>query len=186
MTKWLLNVLIPLLILGGSYIAWPRYSIEQLENAARDQDLEVLQNYVDFPELRDNLQVRLQRRIRASMGEELPAEWGDLFVAGSNLFVAPLLRQLVTPEGVAGLLRGGRDLRTLERELYRQGRQPDGAPEPAAESDEPDGWQLQGWKLAGIDRAYADYGDGRRRELRLILERQGLRWRLVDMVLLAP
>ncbi|MCW8126265.1 DUF2939 domain-containing protein [Microbulbifer halophilus] len=186
MTKWFLRTLIPLVVLAGCYIAWPRYSIEMLENAARDEDLETLQDYVDFPALRDNLQSRLQRRVRESMADDLPAEWGDLFTAGTNLFMAPLLRQLVTPKGVAGLLRGGRDLRALERELYRQVPPPGGGPEAAPETGDhaPDSWQLQGWGLVGIDRASADYGDGGRHELRLMLERQGLRWRLVDIALL--
>lgn len=186
MAKWLLKTLILLLILGGGYIAWPRYSVEQLENAARTEDLDKLQRYIDFPELRDNLQQRLQRQLRDSMGEEIPPELSDLFVAGSNLFMAPLLRQLITPGGVAELLRGGRDLRAFERELYRQQWEPMEEPDrsgPDAVTKE-NGWQLQGWRLTGLNRAAADYGDGESRELRLILERQGLHWRLVDIALL--
>ncbi len=186
MKKWLSIGLAILLILAGGYIAWPRYSLGQLESAARDEDLEALRKYVDFPLLRDKLQSRLQRRVRESMAEDLPAEWGDLFAAGTNLFMAPLLRQLVTPEGVAGLLRGGRDLRALERELYRQPTAPVGEAEAGrdADRDGPGDWKLQGWRLVALDRASADYGGDGRRELRLILERQGLRWRLVDIALL--
>ncbi|MFC6977530.1 DUF2939 domain-containing protein [Microbulbifer taiwanensis] len=120
MKKWLCVVLISLALLAAGYIALPRYTIGQLEQAARNEDSEQLQRHIDFPALRDNLQQGLQRQLRESMGEEVPAELGDFLAAGANLLIAPLLQQLVTPEGIGELLRGGRELREFERELYRQ------------------------------------------------------------------
>ena len=183
MTKWLLKTLVLLLILAAAYAAWPRYSVEQLEEAARAEDMDRLQRYIDFPELRGNMQLRLQRHLRESVGEDVPEEWGDLLIAGSNLFMGPLLRQLVTPEGIAELMRGGKDLRAFERELYSQQRGSSAAG-PDAGAAEGEDWQLLEWQLTGFNSAEADYGEGGVPQLRLLLQRQGLRWRLVDIVLL--
>ncbi|WP_323846354.1 DUF2939 domain-containing protein [Microbulbifer magnicolonia] len=194
MKKLLWIALLSLTLLVAGYVALPGYSLEQLEQAAQDasaeqqsvrrQGVETLQHYVDFPVLRDNLKLRLQQRLRESMGDALPAEFDELISAGASLFIGPLLQQLVTPAGIADLLRGGRNLREFERELYRQ----QGAP-AATELREPEtsgdsGWQRLRWRFAGIDRVVADYGERGQADLRLILARRGLRWQLVDLELL--
>jgi len=186
MKKWLWSSLVLLAMLAAGYVALPRYTVAQLEQAARSEDSERLQQYVDFPALRDNLQQRLQQRLHGSMGDSVPPELDELLTAGANLFIGPLLRQWITPAGIGELLRGGRNLAEFERELYRQARQPEyGSQAVPPRPAEPAGdWQLQHWHLAGINSAVADYGDGERPQLRLYLERQGLHWRLVDIALL--
>lgn len=185
--KWLFFALFSFALLAAGYIALPRYTIGQLEQAARNENTEQLQRHIDFPALRDNLKLRLQRQLRESVGDEMPEEFGELLSAGANLFIGPLLQQLVTPEGIGELLRGGEELREFERELYRQSSPPPRQP-PAVESEEEGaeaGWQLQRWRFAGANRVTADYGEGGAAELRLILERRGLHWQLVDIQLLS-
>lgn len=184
MKKWLFVTLFSFALLAAGYIALPRYTIEQLEQAARNENTEQLQRHIDFPALRDNLKLRLQRRLRESMGEEIPEEFGELLSAGANLFIGPLLQQLVTPEGIGELLRGGEELREFERELYGQS-SPSPRQLPEAKEDREAGWHLQRWRVAGANRVTADYGEEDAAELRLILERRGLRWQLVDIQLLS-
>lgn len=183
MKKWLWISVVSLAVLAAGYIALPRYTVAQLEEAARREDVERLQRYIDFPVLRDNLKARVQERLRRSMDDSVPQELNELFTAGTNLFIGPLLQQLVTPAGVGDLLRGGRNLAEFERELYRQPADGGAGGDTGAPADDGE-WQLLGWRLAGLNRATADYGSDGDVQLRLFLERRGLRWRLVDIALL--
>lgn len=182
MKKWLLTILLSLSVVAAGYIALPRYTLEQLVDAAEAENIDRLQRYIDFPALRDNLKAGVQRRLRESMDEAIPEELGELFAAGTNLFIGPILQQLVTPEGIAELLRGGKNLREFERDLYRE--YPPEDSQPMADDEDSTGdWHLQGWRFVDINRVSADYGGDGDTQLRLILERQGLHWRLVDIEL---
>ena len=184
MKKWLGITLLALTIVVAGYVAMPRYTVDKLEEAARNEDIEALQQYVDFPALRDNLKVRVQRHLVESIGDSVPPELGELLSAGTNLFIGPLLRQLVTPAGIGDLLRGGKNLEAFERELYRQPM--DDTVTPPPDDDEQDGdWQLQAWRFTALDRVSADYGENGEVALRLIMGRQGLHWRLVDIALIS-
>ncbi|MGL6162448.1 DUF2939 domain-containing protein [Microbulbifer sp.] len=183
MKKGLLISALLLALFAGGYTALPWYTAEQIVRAAEAEDIERLRGYIDFPTLRENLKLRLQQRLRESMGESVPEELSELLTAGANLFIVPILNQLVTPEGIGDLLRGGKNLREFERELYRDSL-PDGEPvEPDPREREGD-WRLLGWHFVDFNRVAADCGDDNGAQLRLILERQGLHWRLVDIALL--
>ncbi|SFC08183.1 Protein of unknown function [Microbulbifer thermotolerans] len=183
MKKWLTIALVSFALLAAGYIALPRYAIEQLEMAARDENEEQLQRYIDFPALRDNLRLRLQRKLRESVNGDVPEEFREFLAAGVNLFVSPLLQQLVTPEGIGELLRGGKDLREFELELYRMSSSVSGDVVDVPENEE-NTWQLRRWRFVGVNLVSADYGGDTTARLRLILERRGLRWQLVDLHLL--
>ncbi|WP_193162935.1 DUF2939 domain-containing protein [Microbulbifer hainanensis] len=183
MKKWLWITLLALMVVAAGYVALPRYTVAKLEEAARAEDIEALQQYVDFPALRDNLKVRVQRHLVESMGDSVPPEFGELLTAGTNLFIGPLLRQLVTPRGISDLLRGGKNLQAFERELYRES-MGDTVNPPPDDVEQSGDWQLQAWRFTGLNQVSADYGENGEVALRLIMERQGLHWRLVDIALL--
>lgn len=183
MKKGLLISALLLALFAGGYAALPRYTAEQIVRAAEAEDTERLRRYIDFPTLRENLKLRLQQRLRESMGESVPEELSELFAAGANLFIMPLLNQLVTPEGIGDLLRGGKNLREFERELYRDSL-PNGEPVEPAPRDREGDWRLLSWRFLDFNHVAADCGDENGAQLRLILQRQGLHWRLVDIALL--
>lgn len=192
MKKWMGMALLAFALIAIGYVALPGFALERLEQAAqavdandpreRQRGVEALRRYVDFPVLRDNLKLRLQRQLRESMGDSLPQEFDELLVAGTNLLLSPLLSRLVSPEGIADLLRGGRNMHEFERELYRQ-RRPRTEPEQHTAEQNAE-WRRLGWRFAGPNRITADYGDSDRAALRVALERRGLRWRMVDIELL--
>lgn len=173
-----LLVLAVLLSLGG-YIALPWYTVERIERTAAEDDVERLAGYIDFPTLRDNLKAGLQEDLRRSMGDDVPPELSDFLSAGTNLLIGPILRQLVTPEGMAELLRGGESLLAFERELYRRSGPPATGDEGSEEVTED--WRLLGWRFDGLNRVHADYGPQGDPQLQLLLQRQGAQWRVVDL-----
>ncbi|WHI45143.1 DUF2939 domain-containing protein [Microbulbifer sp. VAAF005] len=188
--------LIFVLIIAG-YVALPFYSIEQLQRAAemaksdqpqiRTESIDTLEHYVDFPVLRDNLKIRLQQQLRSSLSDSIPQEFDELLSAGANFFMEPLLQQFITPEGIADLLRGGEDLEAFEREIYRQGSEAaDGSESgPSTREEKEDSWQRMGWHFTDLNHLSVDYGEHGRPELRLLMQRNGLRWQLVDIQLLS-
>lgn len=177
MKKWLLFISFAVIaLLATVYFASPRYAISKLELAARNGNVEQLQHYIDFPSLRGNLNNRLQHRLNEALGEDTPDEVREFLAAGSSLLVGPLLQQLVAPENIGDLLSGGKALVQFGHEMYRQ-------PLPSTEKKHR-GWRLLHWRFASINRVTADYGDEQSAQLRLILERHGLHWQLVDLELL--
>ncbi|AWF83047.1 hypothetical protein BTJ40_20725 [Microbulbifer sp. A4B17] len=187
--------LILVLVIAG-YAALPFYSIGQLQRAAemakseqpqvRSESIDTLERYIDFPVLRDNLKVRLQQQLRSSLSNSVPQEFDELLSAGANFFMEPLLQQFITPEGIADLLRGGEDLEAFEREIYRQGSemQSSSESEPSTEEDKEDSWQRMGWHFTDLNHLSVEYGEYGRPELRLLMQRNGLRWQLVDIQLI--
>ncbi|WP_444926182.1 DUF2939 domain-containing protein [Microbulbifer sp. TRSA002] len=185
-----------LVLITAGYVALPFYSIEQLQRAAimaksdqpqvRAESIDMLERYVDFPVLRDNLKIRLQQQLRNSLSNSIPQEFDELLSAGANFFMDPLLQQFITPEGIADLLRGGEDLEAFQREIYRQGGEtPDisGNETSAAEENE-DSWQRMGWHFTDLNHLSVEYGEHGRPELRMLMQRNGLRWQLVDIQLI--
>lgn len=195
-TLWSGAVVLALLLAG--YVVLPFYALEQLQRAAqmaaaeepekRRESLDTLERYVDFPVLRDNLKLRLQSQLRSSIGNSIPQEFDELVTAGANFFMGPLLQQFINPEGVAELLRGGKDLQSFERELFAQDLQEKPAPVPEKvqpmENGSSNGWRRLGWRFTDINHMRADYGEHNRAELRLLMQRNGLHWQLVDIELL--
>ncbi|WP_444887458.1 DUF2939 domain-containing protein [Microbulbifer sp. JMSA008] len=198
MKKFLWAGAVIIMVITAGYVALPFYAMEQLQRAAkmagaqepekRRESIDTLERYVDFPVLRDNLRVRLQEQLRSSIGNSIPQEFDELLTAGANFVMGPLMQQFVTPEGVAALLRGGEDLQGMERKLFGQDTAPqaDSYPQTRQDSEEKpeSSWRRLKWRFTDINHLSADYGEANRAELRLIMQRNGLHWQLVDIELL--
>ena len=179
MKKWFL---LALLLLVGAYVGTPWYTARQIAEAAHREDLQRFRGYIDLPGLRANLKLQLEQRLRESLGADTAPELSDFLTAGANLFIGPLLQGMVTAEGLAALLRGDDQLWLFERELYRSA-DPDRPEGRTMEGRERDSGELElvSLRFVGLDRVAADYGANEAAELRLILERQGIHWRVVDL-----
>nr|WP_255775456.1 DUF2939 domain-containing protein [Microbulbifer sediminum] len=166
-------------MLAAAYVAMPWYTAHQLAETAHNREIEQFGEYLDLPALRANLKTHMQQRMRESMDRDVPPELSDFLAAGANLFLSPLLEGLVTAEGLAALLRGGDELWQFERDLYR----PEAGRDRPAAGARRDGGELRlrRWGFTGVSRIAADYGAGDETELRLVLERQGLHWRVIDL-----
>lgn len=199
--NWLLRIGLVLFLLIMAYAALPWYSARQLIEAAQHSDVAKLQRYVDFPQLRGNIRRRLQEEMHRSVGGDLPPELGDLFSAGADLFLGPLLERLISPEGISQLVQGQRDWREFERELSNlgtgrssagradRGSQPQPIPQedPAGSADDEHShhWQLQHWYFSGHSTVEVVCGNRDNDDrVQLQLQRKGLRWQLVDIRML--
>ncbi|WP_226664746.1 DUF2939 domain-containing protein [Microbulbifer aggregans] len=199
-TWWLRGLLI--LFLGAViYAALPWYSARQLIEASRQGDVAQMERYIDFPLLRANIKQHLQQELRASMGGNVPQELDGLFNAGSDLILGPVVERLVSPRAIAEFIQGRKEWRELEKELESAVVPADDSgrnappPKPVEKSPVESGsdsaaeqarrrWQLQRWSFSGLNQVTVVCGsEADHKQVELYLERQGLRWRLVDLTL---
>lgn len=193
MGKWVLRAGLVVAVLGLAYAALPWYSAHKLIEAAQHQDLATMERYVDFPQLRSNIRKRLLDDVRTSMERELSPELGGFFSAGAELLLGPLIDHLISPRGISELIQGQKDWKEFERELEatfggaRPSRPPSVPPaEPQVQQEEHrHHWQLQHWRFRGLNSVEVLCGNREdKSEVKLLLQRRGVRWQLVDLQLI--
>ncbi|MPW06167.1 DUF2939 domain-containing protein [Paraburkholderia sp. CNPSo 3155] len=107
-TRPLLITLIVVIVIAalGFIYASPYLAVNNLKRAADARDAQTVNQYVDFPALRDSLKQQvgamLTRRLEADAGNKM-ATIGA--VIGVTL-IGPLVDAYATPDGVAALLNG--------------------------------------------------------------------------------
>ncbi|WP_105102422.1 DUF2939 domain-containing protein [Microbulbifer pacificus] len=189
--KWIWAACALPVVLLAVYMALPWYSAHKLIEAAHHQDLETMERYVDFPQLRSNMRKHLLEELQVSMERELSPELGKLFSAGADILLAPLLDHLISPRGISDLIQGQKDWSALERELegiFGGSSRPSPPSVPPGQSpDEHERhWQLQHWRFTGLNTVEVICGNRNEEpEVQLLLLRKGLHWRLVDIRLIA-
>ncbi|WP_117237279.1 DUF2939 domain-containing protein [Thermus sediminis] len=144
--------------LGAGYlVVSPFLTLRNLVAAVERQDAQALERYVDFPRVREGLKADLNAKILQDLRQQQDpfAALGTLLAAG---LVNALVDALLTPEGLAAL---------------GTGQEPGEVP-----LEEVRNWRL---RLQGLDRAFIHHKD--EPNAGLVLERQGLRWRVVAMKL---
>ncbi|MFN4072483.1 MAG: DUF2939 domain-containing protein [Thermus sp.] len=153
--RWWVGLL--LLALGGYLVFSPYLALRGLQKAIERRDAVALERYVDFPRVREGLEADLH----AAMVKELERTQEDPFAALGVLLAGGLIRALVdallTPEGLASL-GTGKDPGEVGLEEVRQ-------------------WRL---KRQGLSRVLVHHGNDP--QTGLLMELQGLRWRVVRVV----
>ncbi|GAA6740017.1 DUF2939 domain-containing protein [Thermus oshimai] len=150
-----------LVLLGvGAYFAAPYLALRGLAQAVERQDPQALERYVDFPRVREALKADLNAALVKEMGKTQDpfAGLGLLFAMG---MVNTLADALLTPEGLAAL---------------GTGMEPGEAPPEEARK-----WRLR-WE--GLGRVFVHHPEDP--STGLVMERQGLRWRVVRLRLPPP
>lgn len=107
--RWLAGGAALIVIAAGWFLGSPYYSVWALRSAAIEADTDGLQEYVDFPAVRESLKAQASAQIIQEMAES-PDMRGNPF-APLGAMLAPavmdrLIEMMVTPDGVAALIRG--------------------------------------------------------------------------------
>lgn len=193
MGRWGVRAGLVVALLGLVYAALPWYSAHKLVEAAQHRDLATMERYVDFPQLRRNIRNRLLEDVRTAMERDLSPELGGFFSAGAELLLGPLVDSLISPRGISELIQGQKDWKEFERELeavFGGARPPAASPAPQPEEQVQDDehrhhWQLRQWRFRGLNRVEVICSNREdNSEVKLFMQRSGLRWRLVDMRLI--
>lgn len=154
----------------GTAAAGPRLSVSAIESAIVEQDAQALADHVDFPALRQNLKDQLNAMVtKDTLTDADENPFAALAAGFATTLVDSMVDALVTPRGLTAIMEGN--------DLSWNGR-----PVETAQSDKE---QLFNDARYTYDSAKqfsvwvpGDAGE----ELRLVLQRKGLSWKLVNII----
>ena len=174
MKKWIALAAGVLVLLLAYVAAGPWLAIRGIHAALERREPARLERYVDFTALRANLRARVEDRLARETGGLGGGMFGDLARGLLNQVGGTAVDGLVSPSGIALLLEG----RAFARRVTGDG------PDAAGAQDRPSGYrplQEARTRFESASRFTATTQDADGREVVLVFERQGLRWRMVDI-----
>lgn len=183
MKKGLLAAFIAALLALGAYVvAGPYLAIHGISKAIEQRDTGKLQRHVDFPALRVNIKAQVNDQIVRRAGSDMQSSlFGAVALGVASNLAGAGVDTFVTPMGIAALLQGD----SLWKRATGNTANGDtwGPPAPAKPLADTTGHYESLSRYTATTRLQ----DGR--ELVFVLSRQGLRWRLTNIILpneLAP
>ena len=175
--RLLILAVIVLVALAGWIAAGPYMAINGIRQAVQSRDIRGLERHVDYPMLRANVKAQIEDRIAREIGRR----FGNQAAGSAASSVAGMLSDsavdaMVSPAGIAILLQG-RSL--LER--ARGNVDPDGGMTGGPTPYDP----LKGAKTRFVSpsRFIATVQSADGQPVDFVFDRQGLRWRLTDILL---
>lgn len=89
--------------------ASPYYAVYQMKQAAQQRDAERLNNYVDFPVLRQNLQAAIDQKLQQTLQQTRDNNPFSGLAAGiAGKFATMMIDAIVTPQGLAAIVNGSK------------------------------------------------------------------------------
>lgn len=173
--RWLAAGAIVLLLALAAWIAaGPWLAVRGIERAVAERDAAALERYVDFPRLRANLKAQLDDRMVRAAGDKVagnPFGAVALAVAGNATGVA--VEAMATPLGVGALLQGHTLWQRATGNTEGSGLGTTALPARPFEDAE--------HHYASLSRFVTTVRHDNGHTTEFVLQRQGLRWRLVDI-----
>jgi hypothetical protein len=166
-------ILLIVLAAGLYAAAAPYLTLYMIKSGVEQSDPEKISKYVDFPALRANLKAQLHSHIQSG---ETPSSSENPVAKAANRLVSKMaddaVDSLVTPAGLKTLVQG---------EQRRERSTRDSSP-GAGESK---GGVLKNasCRYENLDTFSVTTKDDKNREIRLILSRSGLSWKLSNIIL---
>ncbi len=179
MKKWIVLALVVVLAFGGYVAAGPWLAIKGIRDALATQDVAKLERHVDFPALRVNLRSQLEDRLARQAGPDMQSGLLGAFALGlANQAMGAGVDTLVTPTGIGALLQG--------RSMWKQavGDTVDGDTWSAAKPADPLREASHRYESPSRFTATVTGEDGK--PLVFVFTRDGLSWRLSNVLLPAP
>ena len=172
--RLLVAAVVALLLLAAWLAGGPWLAVHGISRALEQRDTAALARHVDFPQLQANLRAQVQDRIvRAAGADVADHPLGALALAAASGVAGAGVELAASPQGVAALLQGHV---LWQRSRGRTAGIDQGwAVEPARPLQDP---RL---RYVSLSRATVTVTHAPGQESVWILQRQGLRWRLVDV-----
>ena len=106
MKKYIIGVIAILaLAFGGWYFASPSLALKGLRDAAIAGDADALEERVDFPQLRESLKLEFKAKMVEELAKEKDNPFAGLGLALADQMVDSMLDGLLTPRGIAKLIK---------------------------------------------------------------------------------
>jgi hypothetical protein len=100
-----LVVIVVIAALGFAY-ASPYIALNNLKRAADARDTQTVNQYVDFPALRDSLKEQIVGMLNRRLGSDSDSKMATIGAMIGVTLIGPLVDAYATPDGVAALLNG--------------------------------------------------------------------------------
>lgn len=176
MKKWLLVALLILLALTGYVAAGPYMALHGISKAVQQRDAATLSRYVDFPSLRVNLKAQLSDHMVRRAGPEMQSSlFGAAALGVASSLAGAGVDTLVTPVGIGALMQGqGLWKRAIGDTVGGDTYAPPAPAEPLREARH---------RYESSSRFTATTYTDEGQPLVFVLSRQGLRWKLSNIIL---
>lgn len=174
--KKALLVLLLLMVVGGGYIAaGPYITVAAIREGIADNDAEKLTENIDFPMLRQNIKDQLNASAKAESERNSENNIFSALMSGfKTKLIDNMVESMITPEGIANLMAGKKSLSP---------QQPTSAPSPPPSQELKDVFKDARFTYDSIDSFSIWIPNTKNGEMRLVLQRRGVTWKLVNMSL---
>ena len=165
-----------MIALLGYVAAGPSLAIADIKTGIVEKDADRLSAKVDFPTLRQNLKAQLNARLMHNTAGELKDNPLGALAAGlATTMVDGIVDAFVTPAGLANVMEGDRPSESLVKQTVKA----DTGPPPR----EDDLLQNARDSYDSLSQFSVWVPDAEGHETRFVLQREGVSWRLVNLVL---
>lgn len=174
MTKGSLAVGGVVLLVGVYVAAAPYITVYQMRSAAEQRDGEALAEYIEFPSLRQSLKEQMNAVVLGQIAGVPGNKVDGKTVLGTALAVGLLdgaVDAWVTPSGIARLMEG-EDLQAAE--AGAAGQSDDRRAPPRSDAK---------MSYESIEKFVVRYDNQRGDEVKLVLRRRGLGWKMTEIIL---
>lgn len=87
----------------------PHYAVYQMKQAAQRHDAQALNDYVDYPVLRQNLKTAINQKMQQTLNDSKSNDLLSVMAQGiANKFSEMMIDTMVTPEGLTALVNGSK------------------------------------------------------------------------------
>ncbi|MFG3449473.1 DUF2939 domain-containing protein [Stenotrophomonas sp. NPDC047960] len=176
MKKLLLLLGLVVVLLAGWLVSGPYLTLRGLAGAIEQRDTSQLDRYVDFPMLRANLRAQLDDYVVRRAGPDVQSNLvGALLLTAGQKLSGTAVDAMVTPAGIGALMEG----HTLWKRASNDLESNDAYAAPRAARP------LQGatHRFESTSRFTATTHTAQGAPVVFVLQRQGLRWKLVNIEL---
>ena len=160
----------------GYVAAGPYLAIADIKTGIAEKDTDRLAAKVDFPTLRQNLKDQINARLMHNTAGELKDNPLGALAAGlATTMVDGIVDAFVTPAGLANVMEGDRPSESLVKQTVKA----DTGPPPKEE----DLLRNARYSYDSFSQFSVWVPDDEGKETRFVLQRDGVTWRLVNLVL---
>jgi hypothetical protein len=174
--KILIIVGILILALGaGAIYGLPYVTIYRIIAALETKDTRQLLELVDFPQIREDVKRFAETKLQSGPADAKPDPWGQIRKSATSQVIAGALAELVTPEGLVNFVEQRLDAVATVQE--------------GTNMTKLTAWPLFVALIGNADLAYASPSEctlavkvSDNGQIRFILRRNGVAWRLTNIV----
>ncbi|MCP9760479.1 DUF2939 domain-containing protein [Aquitalea sp. S1-19] len=157
---------------AGWFYYTPYLAVQNMKQAAQQPDTAALSDYIDYPALKSSLKAELRARMLPQTGKDKP--FSALGIALGDPIINTMVDGIVSPQGLALLLQGKRQLKRLDTRKPSADSEAQSTPETDKPADSSMGYE--GFNHFVIQTGKAGEATS------FVLQRKGLAsWQLVEI-----